>query len=116
MRCAGCSGVVAAAREFLGDLDLRPFGTASSRRFLNHLDSATERLWSALPAKAQYWGLARKGLNIFLRDCLYTAYLRDRYRLDKAEQFFEVPLDSICGLQLFHESDGLLPKWPGAPP
>ena len=113
MRGAGSAGVVAAARAFLGELPLAPFGTTDSRRFLAQLDRITQKLRLALPPKAQHWGLARKGLNIFLRDCLYTAYLRDQYRLDRAEAFFEVPLDSICAARLFRVSAGVLPKWPG---
>jgi hypothetical protein len=102
-----------AAREELGQLDLSPFGTASQSRFARSLDRATRKLESAPPKKARHWGLARKGLNIFLRDCLYTAYLREAYHLDRAERFFEVPLDSISGTQLFRESGRVLPKWPG---
>ena len=95
MRGPGNKGVVAAVRAHLGRLDLRPFGTHDGDRFLAELNSATTRLQAVLPENARYWGLARKGLNIFLRDCLYTVYLRERYRLDRAEPFFEVPLDSI---------------------
>ena len=95
MRGAGNTGVVTAARTHLGRLDLRPFGTRHNDRFRAELNSATTRLRAVLPEDARHWGLARKGLNIFLRDCLYTVYLRERYRLDRAEPFFEVPLDSI---------------------
>ena len=35
-----------------------------------------------LPKKSRRWGRARKGLNIFLRDCLYTVHIRKAYRLD----------------------------------
>ena len=57
-----------------------------------------------LPKKSRRWGRARKGLNIFLRDCLYTVHIRKAYRLDQAEQFFELPLDSIIGARLAKES------------
>ena len=113
LRGPGSTGAAKAAREFLGNLDLRPFGTASPGRFAAHLDRITDRLRSAMPAKARQWGLSRKALNIFLRDCLYTTYLCDRYRLDRAEQFFEVPLDRICGDHLHRASGGVLPRWPG---
>jgi hypothetical protein len=38
----------------------------------------------------------RKGvrLNIFLRDAFYNVYLRTEYRLEAAELWYEVPLDS----------------------
>jgi hypothetical protein len=81
------AGAIPAARDFLSDLPLRPFGTASRSKFANQLDLATGKLLKALPTKARHWGRARKGLNIFLRGCLYTAYLRDEYRLGEAEEF-----------------------------
>lgn len=92
-------------------MPLAPFGTSSAARFLSRLDSATDGLKRALPKGAQHWGLARKGLNIFLRDCLYTTYLRDEYRLARAEPFFEVPLDSITGTRLVKESRGAISPW-----
>ena len=64
MRGAGSAGVVAAARAFVSELDLAPFGTAVARRFLARLDRTTERLRLALPPQARHRGLARKGLNI----------------------------------------------------
>jgi hypothetical protein len=56
-------------------------------------------------------GSREKRLNIFLRNCLYTTYLRDEYGLAVAEPFFELPLDSITGARLVKESKGALPRW-----
>src|SRR6478609_8559801 len=97
MRGAGSPGVVKGARAFLGNLPLQLFGTRIESEFRSQLDAATHDLVQALPRKGRRWGRARKGLNIFLRDCLYTTYLRDQYTLGLAENFFEVPLDSIIG-------------------
>lgn len=105
------AGAIPAARDFLGELPLGPFGTTSRAKFSTQLDRATDRLMKELPKKARSWGRARKGLNIFLRGCLYTSYLRDEYRLGQAEDFFEVPLDSITGVRLFEASGGALPSW-----
>jgi hypothetical protein len=110
MRGAGSKGVVAAARTYLGNMPLRPFGTSKASIFRSELDNATEELRSLLPKKAQRWGLARKALNIFLRNCLYTSYLRDNYKLSLAEYYFEVPLDSITSKRL-RESAAELPRW-----
>jgi hypothetical protein len=106
MRGAGSPGVVEKVRAFLGEMPLRPFGTSNERRFLSHLDAVTESLREALPAKVRRsgWGRARKGLNIFLRDCLYTTYLRDANHLALAEDLFEMPLDSITGKRVVEES------------
>ena len=112
VRGRGNKGVVAAARNYLRSLDLRPFGTASSEDFSKALDSATDRLRRALPTAAQHWGVARKVLNIFLRDCLYTTYLNQGLR--KAERLFELPLDSITAYELKKaDGRGTLPSWPG---
>jgi len=111
MRGAGSAGVVRAAQNFLGAMPLQPFGTPNRSTFLTRLDSATDNLKRALPKGAQRWGLARKGLNIFLRNCLYTTYLRDEYELARAETFFEVPLDSITGTRLASSSGGTLSRW-----
>jgi hypothetical protein len=111
-RGQGAKGVVEAAREFLGALRLGPFGTADQRRFARQLDAATRRLRGRLPRKAASWGLARKLLNIFLRDSLYTSDLAKGYGLVAAERSFEVPLDSITAKRLRDEVPGL-PPWPG---
>lgn len=50
-------------------------------------------------------------MNIFLRGCLYTTYLRDEYNLARAENFFEVPLDRITGTRLVEESREALSPW-----
>src|SRR2546430_2008228 len=99
MRGRGSEGVVKAGRAFLGDLPLADFGTSYPKQFRSALDAATLGLERAFPKSSRYWGLARKGLNIFLRDCLYTVYLRDAYSLELAEPSFEVPLDSLSQLE-----------------
>jgi hypothetical protein len=82
--------------------------------FETALDRSTELLCSALPIKARRWGVARKVLNVFLRDCLYTSYLDAAFGLSEAEQFFELPLDSITVRELKRAAGrGLLPAWPG---
>jgi len=112
MRGAGSPGLVAAARTFLGQLALGPFGSSNEKEFRFQLDTATSSLLQALPPDAQRWGRARQSLNIFLRDCLYTTYTREDYRLALAENFFEVPLDSITGKRIVGNSPpGSLPKW-----
>jgi len=114
VRGQGGKGVVKAGRGFLRQLNLRQFATGDPRRFNRTLDRVTESLKKALPRPARSWGLARKVLNIFLRDCLYTVYLRNAYRLGRAEHLLELPLDSITARQLKREfGRGALPGWPG---
>jgi N-glycosylase/DNA lyase len=57
-----------AARGFLCEIDLRAFRTPNPSHFRTVLDETTERLLHAFPEEARHWGLARKGLNLFLRE------------------------------------------------
>ena len=111
-RGQGASGVVDSGREFMVHLDLGRFGTRDAEAFRHELDRATQALRRALPEGARSWGLARKLLNIFLRDCLYTIYLHNAYSLGRAEGFFEIPLDSITAKRI-SEKDLAIPRWPG---
>lgn len=114
VRGRGHSGVSQAARDYLRTVRLSRFGTQKEKTFFRALDDATEGLRLSLPKKAQKWGLARKIMNIFLRDCVYTSYLADEYNLLRAECFFEIPLDSITvGALKKSAGRGRLPRWPG---
>jgi hypothetical protein len=106
-------GTAAKARAFASALDLSPFGTSSRREFGRLLDRVTEDMRHSLPKQARSWGLARKLVNILLRDCLYHWHLRDKYRLEKAEAFLEIPLDSITARELAAQSSQPLPRWEG---
>src|SRR5688572_24007418 len=81
------TGVVAAARRFLRSLPLREFGISDLGLFQRRLDKYTRRLQASLPKGARHWGLARKALNIFLRDCLYTSFLCKAYSLGRSGRF-----------------------------
>lgn len=94
----GNTGTVAACRAFLLKLDLTPFGNPST--FAVALEGETEKLLAALPTGARHLGIARKVLNIFLRDCLYTTYLDEAFHLRRSEALFEIPLDSLTATQL----------------
>src|SRR5205823_15117925 len=114
VRGRGNAGTAAASREFLRSVSLRRFAVRDSAVFAAELDRTTQRLRAVLPRKARHWGLARKILNIFLRDCLYTTYLSEAYQLQRAEKFLELPLDSITARQLqLIAGRGVLPRWPG---
>jgi hypothetical protein len=53
-------------------------------------------------------------MNLFLLESLYTRYLSDALELEQAEEFFELPLDSITGTKLNElAAPGTLPRWPG---
>lgn len=112
VRGQGGEGVVGAARDFLAALDLRRFGVSDKEAFRNELKAATKELMAVLPEKARSWGIARKCLNIFLRDAFYTCYLRDEYGLALAEDFYEIPLDGVVVKELKKRAGrGKLPRW-----
>jgi hypothetical protein len=111
VRGAGRAGTARAARAFFAALKLSNFAVSTQRRFRNRLDRETKALLRALPPKARHWGLARKILNIFLRDCLYNTILSNAYQLHAIEQWLEVPLDSHVGKRLHAESPTGIPRW-----
>lgn len=110
-------GVLSASQQFLA-VDFNPdsLRTSSEKRYIMRLDSATHELQRALGRQAGSWGIARKILNIYIRDCVYSRMLCTRYRLERIEPFLEVPLDSFVAKGLIAEANLLgqsrrLPKW-----
>jgi hypothetical protein len=88
----------------------------SERAYLRRLDSATDDLRRRLRGKARTFGLARKVINIYMRDCVYSRYLHAAHRLDPIEPFLELPLDGIVGRRLWKvpRDSGYapgLPRW-----
>jgi hypothetical protein len=104
--------VAKCAREFASALPLRRLVTKEPAVFRRRLDEATKGLQKELPRGARSWGLARKLLNIFIRDCVYVAYLRSAYGLHRIERFCEVPPDSITAKEIRRKARDL-PRWPG---
>jgi hypothetical protein len=112
VRNQGASGVVVAARRALRRVDLQQFRNVSSTEFTVLLEQETQLLRKRLPANARHWGTARKCLNIFLRDVLYSRFLCDHYRFHRIESILEIPLDSHVASGLKNEVEGLdLPRW-----
>jgi hypothetical protein len=94
------------------ELKLVKFATRDRDTFERALDRYTQRLMAALPKRGVTWGLARKLLNIFLRDSLYTTYLNKAYGLSASESLLEIPLDSITSKRL-RKAAAELPRWRG---
>jgi hypothetical protein len=114
VRGKGNRGAVAAARGFLAVLPLRSFGVSNEVRFQEALDAATRNLLRNLPKGARSWGLARKSLNIFLRDAFYNGLLASTYGLASSAPFYEIPLDGIVAHELRRRAGrGRLPTWLG---
>jgi hypothetical protein len=112
VRNPGAPGVVEAVRAFLSSMPLDHFATPSEESFREALNNATNCLVDRMPPGANSWGLARKCVNIFLRDAFYNHYLRERYSLLDFEKWYEVPLDSHVATKLTEKAGpGKLPKW-----
>ena len=114
LRGQGAAGVVAAARDYLGNMRLGEFCVSRESQFRNRLDADTEKLLRAFPSKGRSWGAARKALNLFLRDAFYNAYLRKHFGLADAEYWYELPLDSAVARGLRRlAAKRSLPPWDG---
>jgi hypothetical protein len=113
VRGRGNKGSTDAARRFLARVQLPAFATSDVGVFSKALDRTTDQLRNALPVGARHWGIARKVLNLFLRDCFYTSYLNDAFRLKIAESLYELPLDSITGTNLRKCAGVNVPRWAG---
>ncbi len=113
-RNQGASNVVASAREFFTNLNLDSLSKSKCHLFEDYLNETTLILQKRLPKKANSWGLSRKMVNLFFRDCIYNIYLRSHYKLKSLEPFLEIPLDSITANALKEASiDQKLSRWPG---
>jgi hypothetical protein len=114
LRNQGSKGVIRAAQKYLGSMDLEIFRPEDEASFSKVLDAETEKLRQALPKGAKNWGAARKALNLFLRDICYNRFLCKKYGLSKAEEWMEIPLDSLTAASLKRMGPrGNLPQWPG---
>lgn len=108
----GPKGTARRVKRFLASVDLNRFRVNSQARFDRTLSSVTQAFVRALPPKARHWGMARKVLNIFLRDAAWNRHTCRRFGLRRVERWMEVPLDSHVGSQLRESRYGEhLPKW-----
>src|SRR5437879_1298616 len=83
LRNQGAAGVNRAARAFLATLPISALVQDEQAAFLAELDRQTHLLRESLPAQAQHWGTARKGLNVFLGEIYYHRVLCDKYGIQK---------------------------------
>lgn len=105
------AGLADDLRSALSHVRLSSFGVSGQKRFLAALDRWTERIQEAVGLGRCSWGLARKCLNIFLRDCYYNAFLKFEFGSKVSPDWFEVPLDSISGRRLHELEPEIAPAW-----
>ena len=107
-------GLVSKLRQLLANVDLGKFARVKKSEFISLLDAETDAIRRRMPAGTQYWGIARKVLNIFLRGALYNIYLRQKFSLAPLEYLLEIPLDSLIVAGIKDRSPGRsLPRWKG---
>ncbi len=107
-------GLIRTARDFFADVDLGQFGVTGGELFASRLDSLTDDLLLEFPRKARRWGVARKAVNLFLRDAYYNRFLATAYHLSRAAHFYELPMDSYTAKALDdHDDEWDLPDWLG---
>jgi hypothetical protein len=119
-RNQGDAGMMAKARSCLSSLDLNEFAHAlKGDHFTQYLDSTTHKLWRSMKSHGGQWGTARKGLNIFLRDVLYSNFFFSNLDLRSHHgNQLEVPLDSFTGKGIKEEWNRIdphigkhVPRW-----
>ena len=62
------------------------------------LDSYTSKMKQkiAKPIHAEHWGMCRKAINLYLRDCYYNKVLNEHFKLGKIAAYLETPIDSLA--------------------
>jgi hypothetical protein len=116
LRNQGAAGMVDHARRHLSHINLREFSTQTPENFLKILDQQTIALKEGFPGNGRgNWGAARKSLNIFLRDVVYSRHLCNKFELAQIEPWLEVPLDShvYAGLRAESNEHNSILRWPG---
>lgn len=106
------AGTAKIIKEYFYSFDIRRIKAGSEKSFIRKLDGITDELLNTLPKESQHWGMARKCINIFLRNCLYNRYISDFYKLLPMEKWLEIPLDSHVGKGLIKNLESCnLPRW-----
>jgi hypothetical protein len=114
LRGIGTSGVAAAARRSLAAIELATLAVEDRRDFQDRLQEITKSVKVSLPKRGRAWGRARKAVNLFLRDVVYNADLRDHYGLQQIRPWLELPMDRQVATGLLGEDEGAgLSQWPG---
>ena len=120
-RCVGISavrgqpaGTLSACRNFFRGVRLSQVPCVERTALDRWLNQQTSRLRNRLPNTRKPWGIARKTLNLFLRDVVENKRLADVYRLTRIHNWLEVPMDGVVARRLRADArPGALPVWPG---
>jgi hypothetical protein len=121
LRNQGASGIVEIARDyFYQSISLADFieSLSNSHKFSQFLDEHTDKLLKEFPTDGKSWGAARKGLNLFFREVVYSKFISDHYKLptdlrkfNKLVRYLEVPLDNDVATGIYNATNRAIPKW-----
>lgn len=121
LRNQGASGIVDIARDYFYQsisLDEYIEKLSSPDKFSKFLDDHTDQLLKKFPSEGKSWGAARKGLNLFFRETVYSKFISDHYKLptdlgnfNKLTRHLEVPLDFDVATGIYNATNGAIPKW-----
>jgi hypothetical protein len=121
IRNQGSGGLIKILRQYFEKkVNLEDFikSLNDETQYRNFLNGHTKNILTLFPDTVQSWGAARKGLNLFLREIIYSKFFSYRFSLpDNFEEFnqllkfMEVPLDKEVANGLIADSNGQLPKW-----
>ena len=75
--------------------------------YSNWLDSQTTKLKTAI--SGMEWGVARKAMNIFMRDVFYNRFLFNAYCNDTMGDWLEIPVDRLVANALLMRFPDLSP-------
>ncbi len=108
-------GVIGRIQSYLANLDLSGLAALQHEDgFGVWLQNTTQGMVSSKGCPEIRWGAARKALNLFLRDALYSKYISRQYGLEHVEKWLEAPLDSVVAQYLKRKAGrGQLPVWNG---
>ena len=107
------AGSLGKIQAYLGRLRLGRLAGMDGSDYARWLDAKTRDLQNKLRGCRKRWGLARKVLNLFIRQCLYNTYLSRKFRLARVQKHMEMPLDSKVARGLKEDAGrGALPPWP----
>lgn len=91
-------GFVAAARQHLADINLKPLANLDPSEYPKWLEDRTRELAANLPVKL--WSPARKAINIFMVMASLNRFLYEEYMLGRFKYALEVPLDNVVEKKL----------------
>lgn len=121
IRNQGSGGLIKILRCYFEEkIDLKDFANSlpNEAEYQKFLDEHTAEILKLFPDTAQSWGAARKGVNLFLREIVYSKFFSHRFLIpepleefNEFVKFMEVPLDKDVSTALITASNGLLPKW-----